>query len=89
MSESGSRVARRIVDAPEAAFPDDVPASPAVAAGDFVFTSPMGATDWATGLAPAARADADLLLGKRRGDVTQGLANLLGHLSACHVPGGA
>jgi enamine deaminase RidA (YjgF/YER057c/UK114 family) len=62
MSESGSRVARRIVDVPEAAFPGDVPASPAVVAGDFVFTSPMGATDWATGLAPAARADADLPL---------------------------
>src|SRR5207342_383205 len=47
---------------PAAAFPADVPASPGVAAGPFVFTSPLGATDWATGLAPDARVDEHLPL---------------------------
>ncbi|MSO42516.1 MAG: hypothetical protein EXQ70_11625 [Solirubrobacterales bacterium] len=56
----GKRVARTVVDAPEGAFPEDVPASGAVAAGDFVFTSPMGATDWSTGLADGARASEQL-----------------------------
>lgn len=57
---NGKRVARKVIDAPQGAFPEDVPASAAVAAGDFVFTSALGATDWSTGLAEAARTSAEL-----------------------------
>jgi enamine deaminase RidA (YjgF/YER057c/UK114 family) len=53
---------RRVLDVPEATFPEDVPLSPGVAAGDFVFTSALGATDWATGLADSARPDPELPL---------------------------
>ncbi len=52
---SGERAARQVLEVPDAAFPPDVPLSPGVVAGDFVFTSSLGATDWTTGLPPAAR----------------------------------
>jgi len=52
-----SGATRHVLTPPEAAFPPEVPLSPAVVAGPFVFTSAFGATDWTSGLAPAARPD--------------------------------
>ena len=37
---------RRVINPPLAAFAAEIPLSPAVAAGPFVFTSAFGATDW-------------------------------------------
>lgn len=46
---------RTIVSPPTVQLPTDIPASPAVAVGPFVFVGATGATDWRTGLAEEAR----------------------------------
>jgi enamine deaminase RidA (YjgF/YER057c/UK114 family) len=54
--------ARTVINTHGAEFPDELPLSSAVVAGPFVFTSAFGATDWQSGLAPAARPSPDLPL---------------------------
>lgn len=48
---------RRVLDTPAAALPADVPGSPGVAAGPFVFVGATGATDWRAGLPAEALPD--------------------------------
>jgi enamine deaminase RidA (YjgF/YER057c/UK114 family) len=52
---------RRVIDVPDAGFPEWYPSSGAVTAGPFAFTASIGATDWVTGrLAEAASVNPDM-----------------------------
>lgn len=46
---------RRVLDVPEAALPSELPASPAVVAGPFVFVGSTSASNWSDGLPTSAR----------------------------------
>lgn len=85
---STTTTTRRVLDVPEAAFPPEVPASPGVVVGPFLFTSPLGATDWSDGVAAAARPDADRPLS---GDNAVQLETraIYGKLDAVHRAGGS